>query len=84
MPRIVRIFEHKDVFPYLEDRGLVKQYLKAKQYLLNGNTLQVKFKEKNPKGNNVWSFRVNQQFRALGYFEVSGDLKIVRIDNHQN
>jgi len=48
MPQVRQIFERKDILPYLEARSLLNQYLKAKQYLLAGRTLQVKFKERNP------------------------------------
>lgn len=48
MPKIQQILERKEILPYLEARNLLNQYKKAKQYLLQGNTLQVKFKERNP------------------------------------
>lgn len=83
MPKVHQIFEQKEIFSYLESRGLVKQYQKAKQYLISGGTLQVKFKERNPKGSGIWYFRINKQFRAYGTFNKSGDLIIFKIDNHQ-
>ena len=83
MPKIQQILEHKCILPFLKARGLLKQYTKAKQFLLNQNTLQVKFKEKNPKGSGIWSFRINKQFRALGVFDEEGNLRIFKIDNHQ-
>lgn len=83
MPKIQRIFERKEIMPYLEARGLLNQYKKAKTYLLHGNALQVIFKERNPKGSGIWYFRINKQFRALGVFDGSGNLIIFKIDNHQ-
>jgi len=83
MPRVHQIFERKEILPYLEARNLLKQYLKAKRYLLAGNTLQATFKERNPQGSGVWYFRINKQFRALGVFNSAGDLIIFKIDNHQ-
>jgi hypothetical protein len=83
MPKIQQIFERKEIIPYLESRGLLKQYKKAKDYLLSGNALQVRFKERNPKGSGIWYFRINQQFRAVGTFTSTGDLIIFEIDNHQ-
>lgn len=65
-------------------RGLLNQYKKAKQFLLHGNYLQIKFKERNPKGSGIWYFRINKQFRALGVFNENGHLIIFKIDNHQN
>lgn len=83
MPRILQILERKEIPPYLKARGLLRQYLKAKRYLLTGNVLQVKFKERNPQGSGIWYFRINKQFRALGVFKTDGDFIIFKIDNHQ-
>lgn len=83
MAKVLNIFERKEILPYLQVRGLLKQYKKAKQYLCGGNTLQVKFKEKNPNGSGIWYFRINKQFRALGVFDGGGNLIIFDIDNHQ-
>lgn len=83
MPKVLNIFERKAILPYLQARGLLKQYKKAKQFLLDGNVLQVKFKERNPKGSGIWYFRINKQFRALGIFDEVGNLIIFEIDNHQ-
>lgn len=81
---ILSIFEKKEVLPYLIKRNLLKQYKKAKNYLLAGNVLQVKFKERNPKGSGIWYFRINRQYRALGVFDDEGNLIVFKIDNHQN
>lgn len=83
MPKIQQIFERKGIAAYLGARGLLKQYKKAKEYLLRGSSLQVKFRERNPKGSGIWYFRINKQFRALGVFDESGNLIIFKIDNHQ-
>ncbi len=80
MPKIHQIFERKEIIPYLAIRGLLNQYKKAKKYLLQGNILNVKFKERNPKGSGVWYFRINRQFRALGVFNATGNLIIFKID----
>lgn len=84
MPRIQKIYEEKSVLPYLLKRGLLRQYQKAKQYLLEGHFLQVRFKERNPKGSGIFYFRINRQFRALGIFDEQGNLIVFDIDNHQN
>ena len=83
MPRVQQILERKEILPYLEARGLTKQYKKAKQFLLLGNVLQTKFKERRPEGSGIWSFRINKQFRALGIFDEKGNLIIFKVDNHQ-
>jgi plasmid maintenance system killer protein len=82
MPKVPQIYEQKKVFTYLRKRGLLEQYKKAKNYLLLGETLKVKFKERNPKGSGIWYFRVNQQYRALGTFDDEGNLIIFKIDDH--
>lgn len=83
MPHIHQIFELKNILPYLKARGLIKQYKKAKEYLLKQNTIQVKFKERKPIGSDIWYFRINKQFRAIGTFDNDGNLIIFKIDNHQ-
>ena len=84
MTQVPRIFEKKDVLPHLQKRGLLEQYKKAKRYLLEGNAVQVRFKERNPKGSGIWYFRINHQFRALAVFDGQGNLIVFDIDNHQN
>ncbi|MBT3865271.1 hypothetical protein HOE67_03875 [Candidatus Peregrinibacteria bacterium] len=83
MVKIQKILEKKEIVIELKKRDLIKQYRKAKQYLLQGNTLQTKFKERHPKGSGIWYFRINKQYRALGVFNDEGDLIIFKIDNHQ-
>lgn len=83
MKSFQRIFEKEEILSYLVKRNLLKQYKKAKKYLLNGNTLQTKFKERNPKGSGIWSFRINKKYRALGVFDDEGNLIVFKIDDHQ-
>lgn len=82
MLRIRSIYERKDVLPYLEARNLLDQYRKAKQLLLRGNVMQVRFKKRHPKGSGIWYFRINQQYRALCVFNVQSDLIVFSIDDH--
>lgn len=84
MVKISRILEKKSILSYLQSRGLLDQYKKVKKYLLSGNIVSTRFKERNPKGSGIWYFRINKQFRALGVFDNSGDLIVFKIDNHQN
>ena len=83
MPKIQHIFEQKDILTYLQERGLVKQYRKAKNFLLHDYQSQTGFKERNPKGSGIWSFRINRQYRALGVINEQNELIIFEIDNHQ-
>lgn len=82
MLKIRRILERREILEFLENRGLTKQYRKAKQYLLAGNTSQVNFKKRHPKGSGIWYFRINKQYRAIGYFD-DGDFMVTDIDDHQ-
>jgi len=83
MRKLRKIIEKKEILPYLKSRGLLLQYKKAKQFLLKNNLIQIKFKERRPKGSGIWSFRINKQFRALCFFDGDGDLIVFKIDNHQ-
>ena len=79
MAKIEHIFEQKHIAEYLESRNLLKQYKKAKNYLLLGHPLKVRFKE----GSGIWYFRINKQFRALSVFDKAGNLIVFKIDNHR-
>lgn len=83
MPPVKKIYEKKEILPYLKSRGLLEQYKKAKNYLLSGNQLQVKFKKRNPRGSGIWYFRINRQYRALGVFDDGGNFIVFKIDDHQ-
>ena len=83
MLRIRAIYEQKDILSYLETRNLLEQYRRAKQFLLRGNLMQVRFKKRRPKGSGIWYFRINQQYRALCVFNVNKELIVFAIDDHQ-
>ena len=83
MPPIIGILEPNYIVEYLQARGLYKQYSKAKHILITGDKSRVDFKERQPHGQNLFSFRINKQFRALGRFDADGDFIVSRIDNHQ-
>lgn len=46
---ITEIIEHKDIAGYIISRGLLKQYKKAKVFILLGRLSQVDFKIREPK-----------------------------------
>jgi len=83
MFRFLKILERIEVFSYLEKRGILKQYKKAKMFLVNGDFSKVRFGKRNPKGSGIWYFRINRQYRALCVFNETGDLVVFEIDNHQ-
>lgn len=84
MPLLLEaILESPEIAQYIAQRNLLSQYKKAKAYILSGNFTAVHFKKKEPKSLNIWYFRINKQFRAIGYLKDT-TLFIIEIDNHQN
>ncbi len=84
MPIVITfILESPKVTTYLKKRNLLKQYTKAKNYVLSWDFGIVKFKMREPKSDDIWYFRINQQFRAHAYLEWD-TLIVYKIDNHQN
>lgn len=79
---IKNIFESDEVLYYLEKRNLIKQYKKAKNFVLLWFYENVSLKKREPKNENIYYFRINKQFRAIWYIENS-NLYILEIDNHQ-
>ncbi len=77
----VKIYEDQSVINYLINRWLTKQYISACQKLISWSW-STDFKNRQPKSSWIWSFRINKQFRAIGYFRW-GDFIVVEVDNHQ-
>ncbi len=77
------VLENKKVVKCLKQKNLISQYRKAKKYLLASQYLSINFKKRKPKIDEIWSFKINKQYRAFGYFD--GEFFIVaRISDHQN
>lgn len=79
---LVEILELPEIIEYLESRNLLKQYKKAKNYILSGKFTTVQLRKKEPKSLNIWYFRINQQYRAIGYIEQN-IFYIIAVDDHQ-
>ena len=63
----MKVFEKPKVIKYLKSRQLVKQYLKAKNYI-NLNLYDLAdFRKRNPKNQNKFYFKINDKYRAFGY-----------------
>ena len=76
------IYEDDGVAEYLQKRGLLKQYIKEKKFLLQDKSSGARFRKRQPKGSGLWYFRINKQYRAIGAFK--GELFCVSfIDDHQ-
>ncbi len=83
MKRIRDIQENDEITTYLVKRGILKQYLKAKEYLLSGNTKIVDLKIRQPKREEIWQFRITKKYRAFCYFE-DDMLCVIEISDHQD
>lgn len=79
----MQVFETKEVIEYLSKRNLIKQYKKAKTYMINWLYENVDFKLRKPKEQKIYYFRINKQFRALWKFNDFWDFVVWLIDNHQ-
>lgn len=80
---IQEVRELSKIQKFLEKRNLMKQYLKAKKYILDGNEKVVDFKIREPKILWIVYFRINKQFRAFARRDWD-TITIFSIDNHQN
>lgn len=76
-----KIEESKEVFSYLNERNLLKQYKKAKNSLILWLYKNVDFKKREPKNDEIYYFRINKQFRAIWYIE-NRIFRVLKIDNH--
>lgn len=84
MIKIKNILESKDVVDFLLKRNLLDQYKKSKYYIINWILAKTDFKIRQPKSEWIWSFRINDQFRAFWRIDIEWNLIIYDIDNHQN
>ncbi len=83
MINIENIFEEDWIEKYLEKRNLLKQYKNNKGKLLIWYLWKLDFKLRKPKWTWVYSFRINQKYRAIWYFRWN-DFIVVEISDHQD
>jgi len=83
MYKIESIKEEKHIYEFLMKRWLLPQYKKSKNKILNWLFSWVDFKIRQPKKDEVYSFRINKQFRAYWRLLENRVLQIYFIDNHQ-
>ncbi len=83
---INRVVELHEVFEYLKKRGLIKQYKKAKNYILNWGLETVLFKKRKPRTSKIYQFRINSKYRAFWYYDDNNDsiFKVIKISDHQD
>ncbi|PJA49030.1 MAG: hypothetical protein CO170_00725 [candidate division SR1 bacterium CG_4_9_14_3_um_filter_40_9] len=59
MKEIRNILEDEGVKEFLAKRGIVNQYKKGAKYILSKTySAGLDFKERQPTGSNIWSFRI--------------------------
>ena len=79
----MKIIINKKIKNFLQKRDLQKQFKKCCQDLENNNLKKVNLKKLSPKWMNIFSFRINKQFRAMGIFHENV-FRIFKISDHQN
>jgi plasmid maintenance system killer protein len=68
---------------YLIERRLLFQYLKATSLLTSWYMQKLDLKQRQPKTDGIYSFRINKQFRV--FWEIKDNIFYVdTISNHQN
>lgn len=74
---------HKDIGDYLKKHNLEKKFLKQVNLLLTDisyPSLKVELLE--PKHLRIWSFRVDNKYRAIFIFRDSNIIEILDVNNH--
>jgi len=79
----MKIITNKKIKNFLKKRNLEKQFEKCQEDLANNNLKKVNFKKLQPKWMNVFSFRINKQFFALGIMR-DNIFRIFKISDHQD
>lgn len=80
---ILKILVEDESVDFLKKRKLLSQYHKAKAQILSGNLAAVSFKKRQPKKDGIYYFRINKQYRCLGYFSENSIFNVFKIDDHQ-
>ena len=88
MKRIDNIIEESlDIFEYLNSRQILAQYKKAKTMIIRWFAQKYDFKFRKPKNAGIYQFRINQKYRAFGFFEEEDGKAIfvvTYISDHQD
>lgn len=79
---ITNIYEHKDVYSYLEKHQLIESYYKIKKLLLQGNFSTIQLKLRKPKTNRIFQFRLTKKYRCYCIIKDT-TCTIFKIDDHQ-
>ena len=82
MPKITKILIDRKQLKNLQRLGLISPYKKAVILLETGNLRQVDFKKRRPYNNEIYYFRINKQYRAIGDF-IGDIFHVFEINDHQ-
>jgi len=77
-----QILEMHGVEEILKEKQIYKLYIKAKNNILAGYFTGTRFKKREPKKDDLWYFRINKQYRAIGKFRWD-TFVVGHIDDHQ-
>jgi plasmid maintenance system killer protein len=78
----MEVIEKKGIQKYLEKRQLIQSYRKQKALIHAGYYELVDLKKRNPKSAGISYFRINQQYRAIGFIE-NNTFIVTEISDHQ-
>ena len=78
----MKVYETDEVVRYLRKRNIFKPYLKAKAYFEAGHAQMIHLKLLKPKQQKEYQFRINNKYRARGFYKDNGFL-VTTISDHQ-
>lgn len=78
----MKVLEEDGIITYIKKRNLVKPYLKVKKYLENDFFELVDLRKRKPKSANVFYFKIDKKYRAIGYIEANTFI-VTEISDHQ-
>jgi len=78
----MKVLEEEGIVDYLKKRNIVKPYLKAKKYMESGFYELVDLRKRKPKKLQIFYFKINQKYRAIGYIE-NDTFIVTEISDHQ-
>ncbi|MBK5213039.1 MAG: hypothetical protein JJE55_05190 [Flavobacteriaceae bacterium] len=78
----MKVLEEDGIVEFIKKRNLEKPYLKAKKYMEMGFYEVVDLRKRKPKTANIFYFKINKKYRAIGY-EENGSFIVAEISDHQ-
>lgn len=83
MYKVDKVVTDQDTIDFLQKKWLRKQFQAAKTKLIMWYYGKLDFKKRQPKKEEVYSFRINKQYRAIGYFDHH-TFVVATISDHHN